>query len=93
MVKVLRRRPVNVNTAPRRVLRALFLNVQLRGRNDRITAREAEALADLCVESRPFEGLEIDSDLDTMASMQLNWVKSLADFPNRDNGIPIQSNG
>ncbi|MDA1264595.1 MAG: hypothetical protein O2816_05905, partial [Planctomycetota bacterium] len=58
VVKVMRKRPVNLNTAPRNVLRALFLNLQIDGRNDRITEREADSLADLVVESRPFEGFQ-----------------------------------
>ena len=57
-VRVLARRPVNVNTAPRLVLRALFENLQLRGQNSRITASEAKLLAELTIQSRPFEGLE-----------------------------------
>lgn len=55
-VRVLARRPVNVNTASSDVLRLLFENLQLRGVNDRITRSEAEALAALVIESRPFLG-------------------------------------
>jgi hypothetical protein len=57
-VRVLARRPVNVNTAPADVLRALFLNLQLAGRNARITSREADQLAALVIASRPFTGHE-----------------------------------
>jgi hypothetical protein len=57
-VRVQARRPVNVNTAPELVLRALFENLQLRGQNSRITSGEAKILAQLTLESRPFEGLE-----------------------------------
>ncbi|MEE8469027.1 MAG: hypothetical protein V3T22_11250, partial [Planctomycetota bacterium] len=57
-VRVLARRPVNLNTAPPAVLEALFLNLQIRGRNSRITPSEAAALAGLTVASRPFTGLE-----------------------------------
>jgi len=57
-VKILRKRPVNLNTAPRPVLEALFLNLQLAGHNSRITAREARNLAKLVLDSRPFTGLE-----------------------------------
>ena len=57
-VRVLSRRPVNVNVAPQEVLEVLFANLQLRGVNSRITGTEAEALAELVIASRPFEGLE-----------------------------------
>jgi hypothetical protein len=57
-VRVLARRPVNVNTASREVLVLLFENLQLVGVDDRITRGEAEALADLVAESRPFVGEE-----------------------------------
>jgi hypothetical protein len=58
VLDVLVRRPVNINTAKRDVLRVLFLNLQLSGKNSRITADEAGELADLVIESRPFTGLE-----------------------------------
>ncbi|MCK6447994.1 MAG: hypothetical protein L6Q99_16495 [Planctomycetes bacterium] len=57
-VRVLARRPVNVNTAPVEVLELLFENLQLVGVNDRITKSEARALAALVLESRPFLGEE-----------------------------------
>lgn len=57
-VRVLARRPVNVNTAPAAVLEVLFANLQLHGRNERITEPEARALAGLAVAARPFDGLE-----------------------------------
>jgi len=52
------RRPVNINIAPGEVLEALFFNLQLRDRSDRITRSEAQSLVALCLESRPFTGLE-----------------------------------
>ncbi len=52
------RRPVNVNTASAVVLAALFENLQIRGRNHRITGTEANELAALTVSSRPFTGFE-----------------------------------
>ncbi|MCZ6597237.1 MAG: type II secretion system protein GspK, partial [Planctomycetota bacterium] len=58
VVRSLARRPVNVNTAPREVLEALFLNLQLVRRQAMITAHEAELLADVVIESRPFTGFE-----------------------------------
>lgn len=57
-VRVLARRPVNLNTASREVLLALFTNLQIRGRNARITKDEAETLADVVIESRPLTGWE-----------------------------------
>jgi hypothetical protein len=57
-VRVLARRPVNLNTARVEVLRALFTNLQLVGKNARITRDEGRTLADLVVESRPFTGFE-----------------------------------
>ncbi len=57
-VRVLARRPVNVNTASADVLRALFTNLQLVGKNSRITRDEARTLADIVVKSRPFTGFE-----------------------------------
>ncbi len=58
VVRVLARRPVNLNTACPPVLEAVFANLQLVGRNSRITRDEAQKLAQLVVESRPFEGFE-----------------------------------
>ena len=52
------RRPVNINVAPGEVLETLFFNLQLQGRSDRITRSEAQSLVALCLESRPFTGLE-----------------------------------
>ncbi len=57
-VRVLARRPVNLNTASREVLIALFTNLQVRGRNARIVKDEAETLADVVIESRPLTGWE-----------------------------------
>lgn len=57
-VRVLSRRPVNINTASSEVLQVLMENLKLVGKNHRITGGEARALAQLIVESRPFEGLE-----------------------------------
>lgn len=57
-LRVLSRVPVNLNTAPREVLRALFNNLQLVGKNARINKDEAEQLADLVIESRPLDGFE-----------------------------------
>lgn len=57
-VRPLARRPVNVNTATPEVLRALFLNLQLRGRNSRLTAAKADELVAAIVAARPFEGFE-----------------------------------
>ena len=57
-VRVLNRRPVNINTASAEVLEVIFENLKLRGRNERITGAEARALAELVMESRPFEGFE-----------------------------------
>lgn len=58
VARVLARRPVNLNSAAPRVLVALFTNLQVAGRNSRITRDEAQKLAELVVESRPFTGLE-----------------------------------
>lgn len=58
VVEVLARRPVNLNTAPREVLVALFLNLQVAGQNSRVTSDEAAELAELVVESRPFTGFQ-----------------------------------
>ena len=55
-VRVLARRPVNLNSAPREVLITLFEGLQINGRNQRITGGEAAALAALVQESRPIEG-------------------------------------
>jgi uncharacterized membrane protein YgcG len=57
-VRVLARRPVNLNTARPDVLKILFTNLQLNGRNSRITKDRAQQLAELVVESRPFTGHE-----------------------------------
>ena len=57
-VEALARRPVNVNTASREVLRALFLNLKLREKSARITPSEADELVELVRESRPFTGFE-----------------------------------
>lgn len=58
VVEVLARRPVNLNTAPRAVLVALFLNLQVSGQNSRVTSDEAGELADLVTESRPLIGFQ-----------------------------------
>jgi hypothetical protein len=58
VVSVLARRPVNLNTAGPKVLEAVFANLQVAGRNARITRDEAQKLAQLVVESRPFTGFE-----------------------------------
>jgi len=58
VLRVLARRPVNLNTAAPEVLTALFANLQVSGRNSRITRDEAAKLATLVAESRPFEGFE-----------------------------------
>ena len=57
-VRVLARKPVNINTASPEVIEVLLENLKLRGRNSRITGGEAEALAQLIVESRPFDCME-----------------------------------
>lgn len=53
---VLAARPVNINTAAPEVLVALFENISLAGRNERVTASEAAKLATRIVEGRPFTG-------------------------------------
>lgn len=58
VLEVLARRPVNVNTAAREVLVAIFSNLQCVGHNTRITSDEASQLADLVIQSRPFLGFE-----------------------------------
>ncbi|HED65712.1 MAG TPA: hypothetical protein ENJ09_09180 [Planctomycetes bacterium] len=58
VIEPLARRPVNVNTASPEVLRALFLNLRLRGKSSRITEREADELVNVVVVSRPFDGFE-----------------------------------
>jgi len=58
VVEVLARRPVNLNTAQRAVLVALFLNLQVSGQNSRVTSDEAAGLADLVIESRPLIGFQ-----------------------------------
>lgn len=57
-VSVLARRPVNINAAHPEVIQLLLENLKLRGKNHRITGGEAEALTNVIVESRPFEGFE-----------------------------------
>ncbi len=57
-VRVLARRPVNLNTAEQPVLEALFQNLQVRGRNARINKDEAATLAQVVIESRPLKGWE-----------------------------------
>jgi hypothetical protein len=57
-LQALARRPVNVNTASAEVLELLFTNLSVTGVNDRITRDEARALAEVVIESRPFEGFE-----------------------------------
>jgi Tfp pilus assembly protein PilX len=57
-LQALARRPVNVNTASVDVLELVFTNLAVTGVNDRITRDEARALAEVVVESRPFEGFE-----------------------------------
>jgi hypothetical protein len=57
-VRVLARRPVNINTASPDVLRILFTNLQIMGRNSRITKDRAQQLAELVMQSRPFTGHE-----------------------------------
>jgi hypothetical protein len=57
-VRVLARRPVNLNTAAKPVLEALFQNLQLRGQNSRINKDEAATLAAVVIESRPLTGWE-----------------------------------
>ncbi len=52
------RRPINVNLAEPELLEALFSNLQLRQKNERITRDEARTLAAIVVESRPFDGFE-----------------------------------
>jgi type II secretory pathway pseudopilin PulG len=52
------RRPVNVNVAEPELLEAVFANLQLNQKNERVTRDEARALAALIVESRPFDGME-----------------------------------
>jgi hypothetical protein len=54
----LARRPVNVNVATVETLEILFLNLQLSRTSNRVTRDEAQKLAGLVVESRPFLGLE-----------------------------------
>ena len=58
VVEVLARRPVNINTASPAVLNALLVNLQLAGRNSRITKAEATELTGIMLESRPFTGFE-----------------------------------
>jgi len=58
VVEVQSRRPVNINTAPLEVLQAVMTNLQIRGRNDRVTESEAQQLAALIGEMRPFDDFE-----------------------------------
>lgn len=57
-ISVLSRRPVNINTARQELLELLMLNLQVRGRNERIVTTEAKELAQLIVDSRPLTGHE-----------------------------------
>lgn len=57
-IQSLARRPVNINTASADVLELLFSNLAIRNVNDRITRDEARALAEVVLESRPFQGFE-----------------------------------
>ena len=58
VVRALARRPVNINTASREVLRALMTNLKLRRNAARITEGEANELAEIILVSRPFSGFE-----------------------------------
>ena len=58
VVEPLARRAVNANTASKEVLEALFVNLQLVGRNARITQAEARQVAELIVASRPLKGFK-----------------------------------
>lgn len=58
VVRPLARRPVNLNSAPPEVLRALFLGLKLKRKNARITDREANRLVEVILDSRPFTGFE-----------------------------------
>ena len=58
VVQPLARRPVNINTAREEVLRALLMNLQLAGRQSRITSAEADDLVGVIVQSRPFTCFE-----------------------------------
>ena len=58
VVRPLARRPVNLNSAPPEVLRALFLGLKLKRKNARITDREADQLVEVVLDSRPFLGFE-----------------------------------
>ena len=57
-LECLARRPINLNTAERDVLVAVFQNLKLVGNNERVTRSEANELAGLCVAERPFEGFQ-----------------------------------
>lgn len=57
-ISVLSRRPINANTAELPTLVALFENLKLRGRNERVTRSEAEQFAQACLDARPFTGFE-----------------------------------
>ena len=52
------RRPVNLNTAEKDTLVALFENLKLRGRNERVTRSEALQFTEICLEARPFTGFQ-----------------------------------
>lgn len=81
IVRVQRRSPVNINTAKEPVLIALFENLQLRGRNDRITRREAESLAELVSQSRPFTGLKDFMERVVLPSSNLDELPDDAPIP------------
>jgi len=57
-IRALARRPVNINVASPETLQLLLENLQLAGKNERVTRGEAKDLTALIVESRPFDGLE-----------------------------------
>lgn len=57
-LRVLARRPVNLNTASPEVLTALFSNLQVAGRNSRILREEAQRIGSIVIQSRPLEGFE-----------------------------------
>lgn len=58
VISALSRRPVNINTATKELIELLILNLQVRGQNERIVSTEAQLLAELIVETRPFTGHE-----------------------------------
>ncbi|MFT5289290.1 MAG: hypothetical protein ACI82F_001351, partial [Planctomycetota bacterium] len=57
-VRPMARRPVNINTASPLVLKALVVNLRLRGESSFMTDREATSLVEVMLESRPFDGFE-----------------------------------